>query len=154
MLLRQHYICSNSFCQVIFVNTNCFCTYALFGVSAIKKIYIVIGCVTFALGTFGCVIPFLPTFPFFLVTCVCFAKGSDSLYDRFISSKLYKNNFKSLADGNGMRKKTKIRIILTVGACCAFGSFISDSITVRIILALVFLLHLLYFIFGIKNAGD
>ncbi len=119
-----------------------------------KKIYIIIGCIAFALGTLGCVIPFLPTFPFFLVTCVCFAKGSDSLYSRFISSKLYKNNFKSLKDGDGMKKGTKIRIILTVGVCCAFGSFISDSITVKIILALVFLLHLLYFIFGIKNAGN
>ena len=116
-----------------------------------KKIYIAVGLLSFVLGTVGCVVPFLPTFPFFLLCGVCFARGSDSLYKRFLSSKLYERNFKGFLNGEGMKRSTKARIILTVGVCCGVGFFLSDSIAVKVIIAAVFALHILYFIFEIKN---
>lgn len=120
----------------------------------VKKVYIVVGGLALALGTVGCFVPFLPTFPFFLLTGVCFAKGSDTLYEKFTSSKLYERNFKSFQDGKGMKRSTKVRVILSVGFCCTAGFFLTESMTVKIIITAVLVLHILYFVFGIKNYGN
>ncbi len=119
-----------------------------------KRIYIAVGFIAAVIGSVGCVVPLLPTFPFFLLAGVCFAKGSDSLYKRFTSSKLYEKNFKSFVGGKGMKNSTKMRIILSVGVCVGIGFFLSDSIAVKIILTAVFFLHLIYFVFGVKNSKD
>ena len=119
-----------------------------------KKVYIVLGYIAFVAGAVGCLVPFLPTFPFFLLAGVCFAKGSDEICKRFTSSKLYERNFKSFVCGKGMKKSTKLRVILSVGACVATGFMLTDSKAVRIILSAVFLLHTAYFVFGVKNSDN
>ena len=119
-----------------------------------KKIYIAVGCVSALIGFIGCVVPFLPTFPFFLLSAACFAKGSERLYEKLTSAKVYERNFKSFVNGEGMRVRTKIRIVLSVGIIVGTGFLFSDSIIVKIVLSAVFLFHLIYFVFIVKVKKD
>ena len=70
----------------------------------------------------------------------------------FINTKLYKNNLESLVKGQGMTWKTKIRIMVMVTILMSIGFIMMDQVPVgRIVLACVWVFHLLYFTFGVKN---
>ena len=44
-------------------------------------IFLIIGCLSLALGCVGIVLPILPTVPFFLLTVFCFANSSQKLHE-------------------------------------------------------------------------
>ena len=122
----------------------------------IKKILLIAaGCLGVALGAVGAVLPLLPAFPFLLLAAVCFAKSSEMLNSWFINTKLYKNNLESYVKGQGMTRKTKIKIMITVTILMTIGFIMMKSITVgRIILCCVWLFHIFYFSFGVKTFRD
>lgn len=121
----------------------------------IKKIALVIvGCIGVGLGAVGAVVPMLPAFPFLMLAAVCFAKSSEKLDKWFKGTKLYKNNLETYVKGQGMTKKTKIKIMITVTLLMSFGFFMmfrKDLYIPCAILGGVWLFHILYFIFGVKN---
>lgn len=119
----------------------------------IKKIvYIVVGCIGVGLGAVGAVVPMLPAFPFLLLAAFCFGRSSEKLNNWFTNTRLYKDNLESYVQGRGMTKKTKIRIMITVTGLMSIGFIMMKQVMVgRIILACVWLFHILYFIFGVKT---
>lgn len=120
----------------------------------IKKIlFIVVGVISLGVGCVGAVIPLLPSFPFLLLACFCFAKSSEKLHSWFLSTKIYKNNLESYVEGKGMSKSSKIKIITTVTIVMSFSLFMMRNapIYAKIILLIVWIAHILYFIYGIKN---
>lgn len=117
-----------------------------------KAFFVVLGCLSLGLGAVGAVLPILPTVPFLMLATFCFAKSSEKLHNWFISTKLYKKNLESFVQGKGMTMKTKIRIMATVTILMGIGFIMMHAVPVgRIILAIVWLFHVLYFIFGIKT---
>ncbi len=121
----------------------------------LKKILLVIlGCVGLALGAVGAVLPLLPAFPFLLLAAFCFAKSSERLHNWFTGTKLYKNNLESYVKGQGMTRKTKIRIMITVTLLMSFGfimMMLKQLFIPCAILAGVWVFHIVYFIFGVKT---
>ena len=119
----------------------------------IKKIlYIILGCIGLGLGAVGAVVPLLPAFPFLLLAAFCFARSSERLHNWFIGTKLYKNNLETYVKGEGMTWKTKIRIMITVTILMSIGFAMMGAVPVgRIVLACVWLFHILYFCFGVKT---
>ena len=120
-----------------------------------KAIYIIVGCVSLGLGAIGAVLPFLPTFPFLLLAAFCFARSSEKLHTWFIGTKLYKENLETYVQGKGMTKKTKIRIMTTVTIIMGIGFVMMHAVNVgRIVLAVVWLFHVVYFTFGVKTIPE
>lgn len=119
----------------------------------LKKVFLVIlGCLGLGLGALGAVLPLLPAFPFLMLAAFCFAKSSEKLHNWFISTRLYKKNLESFVQGKGMTVKTKVRIMLTVTILMSIGFIMMHAVLVgRIVLGIVWLCHVLYFIFGIKT---
>ena len=96
--------------------------------------------------------PLLPAFPFLMLAAFCFARSSEKLNNWFINTKLYKNNLESFVKGQGMTWKTKIRIMIMVTILMSVGFIMMDQVPIgRIVLGFVWLLHILYFTFGVKN---
>lgn len=120
-----------------------------------KVFYIVLGCVGLGVGAVGAVMPLLPAFPFLLLAAYCFAKSSEKLHTWFIGTKLYKDNLESYVQGKGMTKKTKIRIMVTVTILMSIGFIMMHQVAVgRIVLSLVWIFHILYFVFGVKTLQE
>ncbi len=119
----------------------------------IKKIlYTIAGCIGLGLGALGAALPLLPAFPFLMLAAFCFARSSEKLDNWFRNTKLYKNNLESYVQGRGMTKKTKIRIMITVTLLMSVGFVMMGSVPVgRIVLACVWVFHIIYFAFGVKN---
>lgn len=120
-----------------------------------KVLYLVLGFIGLGLGAVGVAIPLLPAFPFLLLAAISFAKSSQRLHDWFINTKMYKDNLKSFLQGRGMTKKAKIRMSCTLTLTMAIGFFMMRRIPVgQIILAIVWVCHLIYFIFGMRTVSE
>lgn len=119
----------------------------------LKKIgYILLGCVGLGLGFLGAILPMLPAFPFLLLAAFCFSRSSQRLHNWFIGTKLYQDNLADFVAGQGMTRKAKIRIMVTVTVLMSIGFIMMHAVPVgRIVLGCVWLFHVLYFIFGIKT---
>ena len=117
-----------------------------------KILLVIIGCIGVGLGALGVVLPILPTVPFLLLAAFCFARSSERLNNWFIGTKLYKNNLESYVKGEGMTRKTKVKIMVTVTVLMTIGFIMMDQVLVgRIVLACVWVFHILYFVFGVKT---
>ena len=120
-----------------------------------KAIYLFLGCIGVVLGAVGAVLPLLPAFPFLLMATVCFAKSSQKLHNKFVNTKLYKNNLQSYVEGRGMTKKAKIKIMITVTLLMSIGFVMMNQVPVgRIILSIVWIFHIFYFAMAVKTAKE
>ena len=122
-----------------------------------QVVFIVLGCICLALGTVGVFLPILPTTPFYLLTVFFFANSSQKLHDWFVGTKLYKKHLESFVKKKGMTRRTKISILSSVTLLMGFGFFMMarKGIWVPcIILAVVWLAHLLFFLFGVKTMAE
>lgn len=124
----------------------------------LKKIFwVVLGCIGVGLGAVGAVLPLLPTFPFLLLAAFSFAKSSERLHTWFVNTKLYKKNLESYVQGKGMTQATKLRIMATVTVLMAVGFTVMMLKAVYvpcIILACVWVFHIVYFTFGVKTLEE
>ncbi len=122
---------------------------------SIKRIiFVILGCVCLGLGTVGVFLPIIPTVPFYLLTVFFFANSSQRLHDWFIATKLYKKHLESYVKKEGMLVKTKVSIIVTVTLLMGFGFYMMarKGIWVPcIILAIVWICHVVYFLFFVKT---
>lgn len=121
----------------------------------VKKIFwITLGCIGVGLGALGAALPLLPAFPFLMLALFSFGKSSERLHKWFVGTKLYKNNLESFVKGQGMTRRTKIKLMVTVTLLMAFGFFMmfrKDLYIPCAILGGVWVFHIVYFIWGVKN---
>ncbi len=118
----------------------------------LKILWSVLGFVSLGIGAVGAVLPFLPTFPFLLLTVFCFAKSSKRLHTWFIGTKLYKDNLESYVQNRSMTVEAKVRIMVTVTLIMSVGFIMMGKVPVaRVVLAVVWLLHVVYFLFAVKT---
>ncbi|MGL6198161.1 MAG: YbaN family protein [Lachnospiraceae bacterium] len=121
----------------------------------LRIFWLVLGFLSLGIGAVGAVLPFLPTFPFLMLTLFCFAKSSEKLHTWFISTKLYKNNLESYVVSRSMTVRTKATIMISVTLVMGLGFLMMSRVpAARIVLALVWLFHVLYFIFGVKTQNE
>ncbi len=117
-----------------------------------KLLYISIGCLGLGLGAIAAVVPLLPAFPFLLTAALCFGKSSERLNNWFIGTKLYKNNLESYIQGQGMTVAAKVRLCTVVSLTMLIGFIMMRRIPIgQIILAIVWVSHLVYFTWGVKT---
>ena len=112
----------------------------------IKRIFwLLLGCISMGIGAVGVVLPILPTFPFLLLALFGFAKSSAKMENWFRSTGLYRKT---------MTRRAKITVMLSMTLFMGIGFWFMDSVPVgRVILALVWLFHMIYFTKGIRTAA-
>lgn len=114
--------------------------------------YLCLGCVGLALGALGAAVPLLPSFPFLLLAFISFSKSSAKLERWFRSTKLYTNNLESYVHKQGMTRGNKIRVMSTITLVMVFGFVMMRQVRIgQIILSFVWIGHILYFSYGVKN---
>lgn len=119
-----------------------------------KILYMILGYAGVGMGVLGVVIPVLPTVPFLLLAAYCFARSSEKLERWLRGTKLYEDNLADFAAGKGMTRKAKCRIMLTVTLLMSVGFLMMGCkgiVAGCVVLALVWICHLIYFIFAIQT---
>lgn len=118
----------------------------------LKLAFIVIGFISLILGVIGILIPILPTTPFLLLSSVCFLKGSSKLDLWFRNTKIYKKNVDPFLKNKTLTINTKISIICSLTLIFSIGFYFTKNLLlVRIILVLIWFIHILYFTLFIKS---
>lgn len=108
-----------------------------------------------ALGAVGAALPLLPAFPFLLLAAYGFGKSSRRLDRWFKGTRLYRENLADLAEGRGLTRRAKIRIMVTVTLLMAAGFVAMHAVAVgRIVLGVVWVGHIFYFLFGVRTLPD
>lgn len=119
-----------------------------------KFLYMIVGYISVGLAAIGVVVPVLPTVPFLMLAACCFARSSVKLERWFRGTKLYKDNLEDFVAGRGMTRKAKCRIMCTVTLLMSIGFFMMGRKGIVIgcaVLGIVWICHLIYFIFAIKT---
>lgn len=120
----------------------------------INIFWIALGFICLGLGIIGIIMPILPTTPFFLVTVVCFARGSERLKQWFMSTSFHKKYIQSFYEKKGMTLKNKVIILSFASIMLASAFYFSAKPYARILIACVFLVKYYVFIFKIKTLPD
>ena len=120
----------------------------------INIFWIVLGFICLGLGIIGIIMPILPTTPFFMVTVVCFAKGSERLKRWFMGTSFHKKYIQSFYEKKGMTLKNKLIILSFASIMLAVAFYFSAKLYARILIACVFLAKYYVFIFKIKTLPD
>lgn len=120
-----------------------------------KILWIALGFISLALGTVGIVLPILPTVPLYMLTVFCFTKSSKRLHDWFLGTGLYKKYLESFVQSKSMTLKSKLTVMSTVTLIMALGFMMMSRVPVgRICLTVVWVCHILYFVFRIKTVPE
>ena len=99
-----------------------------------KYIYISLGTLTFALGFIGIYVPLLPTTPFWLLTCWFYVRGSERLYNRFMSSRLVGKYLHNYMVEKAIPLKSKIYILTVMWAGMALSAWLVGKLWVALLL--------------------
>lgn len=114
-----------------------------------------IGIICLTLGTIGIMVPILPTVPFYMATAFCFAKSSKRLHSWFTASSLYKKHLESFVESKGMTVRTKLSVMGMASAVMLLGFLMMHDVLIgRICLAVVWVFHVLYFVFRIETIPE
>jgi len=121
-----------------------------------RMFYIILAIISLVLGTIGWFIPILPSVPFIILAAFCFGRSSQKLHEWFIGTSVYKNNLQAYVEGRGMTVAAKVRITATVTVVMGTGFVLMMNkklIVPCVILGVVWIFHLIHFIFGVKTIG-
>ena len=89
-----------------------------------RLLWLALGFLFAAIGTVGIVIPGLPTTPLMILAAACFAKSSQRFYDWVINNRMFGQHVKNYREGNGIPKKSKPMILVTMWIFITFAVLI------------------------------
>lgn len=108
-----------------------------------KYLYIALGSLTFALGTVGMFLPFLPTTVFYLLTGFFWIHSSERLHKQFTESEKYKQYIEGPLLKKNITNLGMIRMFVMMLLVFAVPFLLTDSNLLRIVLMIVYLAHLI-----------
>ena len=110
----------------------------------IRYVWILLGAISFGLGSLGIVLPLLPTVPFYLFAVFCFARGSKRFYANYVEP--FKNK-------SGMPLRTKINILVSVSILLGIGAYGMRNMPVALyVMGAVWIGHVIALAFIVKTA--
>ncbi|MGL4800261.1 MAG: YbaN family protein [Cellulosilyticaceae bacterium] len=116
-----------------------------------KKLYIILGFITFGVGALGALLPILPTTPFLLVASYCFMRGSERVNEWFIHTGLYQKHLASFIENKQMTRKKKVMIPLVATIMILIPCVVVDNTGMRLFLIGIIVVKWYYFAFRIKT---
>ena len=121
----------------------------------LKAFWIIAGTIFVVLGTFGVILPGLPTTPFLILAAACYIRSSQRLYDWLIANKTFGPYLKDYREGKGIPKRAKkialIMMTIFVGYAVIFAL---DDLTIRIAVLALGMIGFYYVAYKVPSAKE
>lgn len=103
-----------------------------------RLVYVMIGSIFVVLAIIGLFLPVVPTSPFLLVAAACYARSSDTLYNKLLSNPMFGPVIRQWRDSGTMPKKAKWAsiVLIAVSFSVTIAVFLT-GMTARIIMGLI-----------------
>ena len=106
----------------------------------------------FGLGVLGAILPIVPTTPFLLAAAFFFARSSEKVNAWFKSTKLYTLVLDGYVKKREMTVRAKLGILVPVTILLGISFALMAHVAVgRIVVAVIWIAHLVYFGFIVKT---
>jgi uncharacterized protein len=103
-----------------------------------RRLFVVAGSISLAIGIIGIVVPVLPTTPFLLLAAICYMRGSRQLYNALLGNRFVGNYIRNYLERRGMSLKMKIWTLSLLWSAILLTAVLgTDSLIIRVILAAV-----------------
>lgn len=109
-----------------------------------RYLWLLLGGVSFILGTVGAFLPILPTVPFYMLTVFALGKGSTYWQRKFVESHWYKDYVKEFIEERTLTLQAKCTVIASLSIMMGIGFYFMHSLWARAVLAIVWLGHVIY----------
>lgn len=116
-----------------------------------KILYISLGALTFALGTIGIFVPFLPTTVFYLLTGFFWLRSSEKLYTKFIQSESYRKYVDEPLVKKKMTTKSMVKMFSVIFIIFLIPCLLVDNTIMRVTMAIVYLAHVIFLTWYLKG---
>lgn len=120
----------------------------------LNLVFLFIGFLAVGLGTVGIILPVLPTTPFYLLACFCFAKGSPQFHKWFTGTKLYQKYLAEFVRTRAMTLRAKLGLCIPVSCILIITMMLIPSWTLRTGIACIMVFKWWYFTFNIKTIAS
>ena len=108
-----------------------------------KSLFIILGGISFILGTLGLSLPFIPTVPFYMLTSFLWLRSSEKLYNKFVQSTYYQKYIQELIIEKKMTTKGLVKLFAMIFIVFLIPGILVDNLVMRISLVVVYVLHLI-----------
>jgi uncharacterized membrane protein YbaN (DUF454 family) len=103
-----------------------------------RRLLIVAGTVSTAIGIVGIFVPILPTTPFLLLAAVCYLRSSQRFYNWLLNNRFFGAYVRNYLQGKGMPLKIKIFTILLLWATITCSVvFAVQALVIRVVLLVI-----------------
>lgn len=102
-----------------------------------KRLLIIGGTLSLALGILGMALPVLPTTPFLLLTAYCYLRSSRRLYDWVMNQKVLGSYIKNYLEYRAVSARAKAVSLIGLWVSLTISFLLIGSTGVRVILVLV-----------------
>lgn len=116
-----------------------------------KGLFIVVGAITFALGTLGIFLPFLPTTVFYLLTGFFWLRSSDKLYNRFVQSESYQKYVEQPIIQKNISTKNMIKMFGAIFVVFLIPCIFVDNLMMRVTMGTVYVAHVIFLSWYLKG---
>ncbi len=116
-----------------------------------KSLFIVLGGISFGLGTLGLSLPFIPTVPFYMLTSFLWLRSSDKLYGKFVESNYYQKYIQKMIINKEMTTKGLTRLLGMILIVFLIPGILVDNLVMRVSLVIVYVLHVIFLTYYFKS---
>lgn len=115
-----------------------------------RYVFILLGLLSFSLGTIGIVLPVLPTVPFYLLTSYFFARGSKKFEYWFKNSTIYNKYLKDFQEKRTMTINRILLLMIFSSSVLIHGIYMVDNQYVKTFLLITMIYKYYYFYNNVK----
>lgn len=116
-----------------------------------ERIFLVLGLLSFGLGSIGVILPVLPTTPFLLLAAWFFTRSSTRFKHWLESTSLYKRYVGEFKKQGGISRKKKIHILLTTYLVMVLSMFLMPLRSVQIFVGICGLVFGYFLLFRVEE---
>lgn len=117
----------------------------------VRVLFLIIGTISFVVGTIGIILPILPTTPLYLLSSYCFMKGSKRFNDWFISTRLYIKYVSGFVEHKAMSVTGMMMLLACVSVMLILAMcMVSHVLPMAIMLNVLLIIKYGYFITRVK----